>query len=84
MIILGRQIRAARALLKMTRATLAKRAGLSEPALTAIENEKSDPKASSLDSISRALRDAGITWVENSNENGPGCYLRDPLPPWKG
>lgn len=67
------QIRAARALVDMTQADLAARAGISKTGLNNIERGVSDPKASTLAAIQRVLEEAGVRFIE---EGGPGVQLR--------
>ena len=59
------QIRGARALLGLTQAELAKRAGLSTTGFVNIESGQSDPKVSTMNAIQRALELAGAAF-----ENG--------------
>jgi DNA-binding XRE family transcriptional regulator len=67
------QIRGARAMLGLTQADLAAKAGISKTALIAIETATSDPKASTLSSIQRALEATG---VEFTNGDQPGVRLK--------
>ena len=69
------QIRGARAMLGMTQADLAARAGLSATALNNIERGASDPRASNLAAIQRALEGAGVLFIAENGE-GPGVRLR--------
>ncbi len=69
------QIRGARAMLGLKQAELAERAGISKTGLINIENGSSDPKASTLTAIRRALEAAGVIFVEE-NGDGPGVKLR--------
>jgi predicted transcriptional regulator len=57
------QIRGARAMLGITQAELARRAGLSKTALCAIETGRSDAKGSTLRAIQRALEEAGAEFI---------------------
>jgi len=77
--VIGRQIRAARTLLKITRATLSKKSGVPEITIQAVENEHGDPKASALDALSRALSHAGIKFIDDVDGEGPGVRLKKPL-----
>jgi transcriptional regulator with XRE-family HTH domain len=72
-IITPEQIRGARAMLGLTQAQLAARAGLSKTGLNNIERGKADPKASTLVAIQSALESAGI---EFTNGDAPGVRLR--------
>lgn len=72
------QIRGARAMLGLTQAEVAKRAGISTTGLNNIERGFSDPKASTLTSIQQVLEAAG---VEFTNGGEPGVKLvRKPQP----
>ena len=67
------QIRGARAMLNLTQAELAARAGISTTGLNNIERGVSDPKASTLSAIQRVLEEAG---VEFTNGTEPGVKLK--------
>jgi predicted transcriptional regulator len=67
------QIRGARAMLGLTQADLAAKADISKTALISIETSMSDPKASTLSAIQKALEAAG---VEFTNGEQPGVRLR--------
>ncbi len=73
------QIRGARAMLGMTQADLAARAGLSATALNSIERGASDPRASNLAAIQRALEAAGVEFIPE-NGGGAGVRLRKGMP----
>jgi predicted transcriptional regulator len=60
-------------MLGLTQADLAAKAGISKTALIAIEAGTSDPKASTLSAIQKALEAAG---VEFTNGDQPGVRLR--------
>jgi predicted transcriptional regulator len=60
-------------MLGLTQADLAAKAGISKTALIAIETGTSDPKASTLSAIQKALEAAG---VEFTNGDQPGVRLR--------
>jgi predicted transcriptional regulator len=72
------QIRGARAMLALTQAEVAKRAGISTTGLNNIERGASDPKSSTLTAIQQVLEAAG---VEFTNGGEPGVKLRrkDPM-----
>lgn len=57
------QIRAARALLNITQADLAQRAGISTTGLNNLERGQSDPKVSTLMAIQRVLEDEGVIFL---------------------
>jgi transcriptional regulator with XRE-family HTH domain len=67
------QIRGARAMLGLTQAELAKRAGISTTGLNNIESGTGDPKASTLTAIKSALEAAGI---EFTNGEAPGIRMK--------
>lgn len=67
------QIRGARAMLGLTQAELAKRAGISTTGLNNIESGTGDPKASTLTAIKSALEGAGI---EFTNGGQPGIRMK--------
>jgi transcriptional regulator with XRE-family HTH domain len=67
------QIRGARAMLGMTQAELAKRAGVSITGLDDLEKGGADAKASTLSAIRHALESAGIDFT---NGDQPGVRLR--------
>jgi transcriptional regulator with XRE-family HTH domain len=67
------QIRAARALLGWTQAKLASASGLSELSIQSIEKSLTDPRASTLGAIERALTAAGVMFT---NGDEPGVKLQ--------
>jgi DNA-binding XRE family transcriptional regulator len=67
------QIRGARAMLRLTQAELAEKAGLSKVALIHIEAAAGKPKAATLAAIQRTLEIAGVEFTE---EGPPGVRLR--------
>jgi transcriptional regulator with XRE-family HTH domain len=73
------QIRAARAMLGMKQSELSEAAGVSLATLNNIERDVSDPRASTLAAIQRALEAAGVEFIGNgeiSAASGPGVRLR--------
>lgn len=81
-VVLGRQVRAARSLLKMTRAALSRKCGLPEVTIQSVENERSDdPRASTLDKITTALCKSGIEFIDAGDSLGPGVRLLRPVKP---
>ncbi|TCR95963.1 helix-turn-helix domain-containing protein [Rhizobium sp. BK418] len=72
------QIRAARSMLGLTQADLAKAAGLSTTGLNNIERGTADPKASTLRAIQGALEEAGIVFLNEGETaaGGRGVRLR--------
>jgi len=63
------QIRAARALLDWNQSELAEKAGLSLTALNNLERGRSDPKASTLNAVQKAIEAAGVAFT-NGDEPG--------------
>lgn len=72
-----RQIRAARALLGWSQQQLADAAIVSVNALARLENGKVDSRVSTLQSIERALKKAGIEFL-SADKKGEGVRLLDP------
>lgn len=66
------QCRAARALLRMTQAALADRAGLGVLVIKRFERG-SDPRASTVNAIERALIGAGVTLIDDGAASAPGA-----------
>jgi transcriptional regulator with XRE-family HTH domain len=62
-------------MLGLKQAELAAKAGISKTGLINIENGTSDPKASTLAAIKKALVAAGVIFVAENGE-GPGVRLR--------
>jgi predicted transcriptional regulator len=60
-------------MLGLTQSDLAAKAGISKTALISIETSTSDPKASTLSAIQKALEAAGI---EFTNGDQPGVRMR--------
>jgi transcriptional regulator with XRE-family HTH domain len=82
-VILGRQVRAARSLLEITRDTLSKRCGLPPVTIQTVENERGDPRASTLDKITTALLRSGVEFLDADGGKGPGVRLARPVRPKK-
>ncbi len=72
------QIRAARALLRWSAAELATRSSLSERTLQRMEAVDGVPAGLSknLELVQRALEDAGVFFIDEDEELGPGVRLR--------
>ena len=72
------QIRAARALLRWSAAELATRSGLSERTLQRMEAADGVPAGLSrnLEQVQKTLEDAGIFFIDEDEELGPGVRLR--------
>ncbi len=71
------QIRAARALLRLSARRLAEMAGLSLPTIQRMEAAKGVPSghSKSLEAVEVTLKDAGIVFIEE-NGGGPGVRLK--------
>jgi DNA-binding XRE family transcriptional regulator len=69
------QCRAARALLDMTQPKLASVAGLGLSTIVDFEKERRPVSKDAVQAISRALEQAGITFIDE-NGGGPGVRLR--------
>jgi DNA-binding XRE family transcriptional regulator len=67
------QIRGARAMLGMTQAELAKRAGISTTGLNNVETGNADPKVSTMRAIRAALESAGVVFTNNGQ---PGVSVQ--------
>jgi len=70
-VITSDQCRAARALLRMTQATLAERAGVGILVVKRFERG-SDPRASTVNAIERALVEAGVTLIDDGSVSPSG------------
>jgi predicted transcriptional regulator len=75
MVIVPSQIKAARGLLGVTQTRLAEMSGISKTALINIETGTSDPKASTLMRIQKALESLGAVFIPE-NGGGPGVRLK--------
>lgn len=71
--ITGSQCRAARALVEVSRAKLARRAGIAEATIEQFEHNLGQPIAKEIESIRNALEELGAVFV---NENGGGIGVR--------
>lgn len=70
------QCRAARALLRLHQAELAKVAGVAASTLIDFEAETRTPRGSTIDALRRALEAAGVVFI-GENGGGAGVRLRD-------
>ncbi len=79
--IAAEQIRAARALLKWRAQDLADRAGLTLRTIQRFENETGIPssRTKNLMNIRQVLEDAGVVFIDQSEDSGPGVKLKDPI-----
>ena len=76
------QIRAARGLLGVSQTELAKRASIGLATLQRLEASGAEIRGSAQTTarLQRALEAAGIIFIDQDGERGPGVRLRDPLP----
>src|SRR5262249_5645571 len=74
------QIRAARALLDLRHANLAKESGVAEVTIKKIERGGIDPRASTLDALQRAFDKAGVVCFESGDmrDGGDGVRFKKP------
>ena len=72
------QIRAARAMVGWSREDLAKKSGVSAPALRDFEKTEggSDPRQGTVQKWQRALEAAGVQFIDADEVGGPGVRLR--------
>ena len=77
------QIRAARALLGLGQGDLAKLAGVGVGTVKRLESPRNEMSTSlgTLLSIKRALEAAGVAFIDEDAERGPGVRLRRPRDP---
>ena len=74
------QLRAARALLGWSRDTLADKSGTAAETVQGFESRGSDPKLSTLNKWFRVLEAAGVEFIDESGEHGPGVRLQKGKP----
>jgi predicted transcriptional regulator len=70
------QLRAARALLGWSREELAKKAGVSDESIKGLELRGSDPRLGTVNKWRRALEAAGVQFIDENADGGPGVRLR--------
>jgi ribosome-binding protein aMBF1 (putative translation factor) len=73
-----RQLWAARVLVGWNRKDLARHSKTSPDTVQAFENRGSDPKQSTILAWERALRKAGVVFIDGDDNAGPGVRLREP------
>lgn len=78
MIVSGRLIKAARALLGWSQGDLAERAGISRSALARLEFGGSDIRVSTVNAVVDALERNGLEILQESNARGEGVRLLKP------
>jgi len=74
------QLRAARALVGWSRDTLAEKSGTAAETVQGFESRGSDPKLSTVNKWQRALEAAGVEFIDESPEHGPGVRLQKGKP----
>jgi ribosome-binding protein aMBF1 (putative translation factor) len=72
------QVRAARALLRWSQTELALRSGVHVNPIKAFESEQSNPMWTTLSKLERALKKAGVDFLDGDEKTGPGVRLREP------
>jgi transcriptional regulator with XRE-family HTH domain len=74
------QIRAARALIGWTQASLAKASGVSEISIKNIERGATDPRSRTLAALQQAFDKAGVVFLEPGDvrDGGQGVRLKKP------
>ncbi|MGE0108633.1 MAG: helix-turn-helix domain-containing protein [Bdellovibrionales bacterium] len=70
------QVRAARALLKWENTDLAEKTGLGSNTISLIENEKTQPRASSMEKLQAVFESAGIEFTGNGGVQWAGHQVR--------
>jgi len=80
-VIYSMQIRAARALLGIGQAELAKMAGVGVGTIKRMESPEAEITGSigTLVRITRACENAGVVFIDDNGVHGPGVRLRQPL-----
>jgi transcriptional regulator with XRE-family HTH domain len=66
------QVRAARALLRWPQSELANRSGAGLNTIKSLESERSNPMPKTLIALEKALREAGVEFIEAKEGKGPG------------
>jgi transcriptional regulator with XRE-family HTH domain len=79
-VLIPQQIRAARALLGWSQAQLATTAGVGEMTIKRFETEKGQASGTiaSLQRIRAALEEAGVEFIDATQDKGPGVRLAKP------
>ena len=75
------QIRAARSLLRWTAHDLAEKSGVSGRTIQRLEAATGVPASHSknLEAVRHALEQAGVVFIDQNEESGPGVRLSDPI-----
>ena len=79
--ITAEQVRGARAMLRWSARRLAEESGLSWPTIQRMEAGRGVPRGLSknLELVQKTLEVAGVVFIDQSEESGPGVKLRDPI-----
>ena len=79
--ITAEQMRAARALLKWSAQNLADHSGVNWRTIQRLESEVGIPasRTKNLIKIRQVLEDAGVVFIDQNKECGPGARLKDPI-----
>lgn len=72
------QVRAARALLRWSQSDLSERSGVHVNPIKAFESERSAPVWTTLSKLERALKKAGVEFIDDSDGKGAGVRFREP------
>jgi transcriptional regulator with XRE-family HTH domain len=70
------QLRAARALIGWSREDLANKSGVGAGTIKDFEINDSDPKQGTVQKWRRALEQAGVEFIDPTDDKGPGVRLR--------
>ncbi len=75
------QLRAARALIGWSQPELAERSGVGIATVRRMEGARGLPKttAENVWKVQQALEDAGVVFIDQNEEGGPGVRLKDPI-----
>ncbi len=79
--ITAEQMRAARALLKWSAQNLADHSGVTWRTIQRLESEVGIPasRTKNLIKIRQVLEDAGVIFIDQNEESGPGVRLKNPI-----
>ncbi len=79
MSISSEQSKAARALIGWSRRELAEASQVAERTLIDFERGARAPHRRTLTDLRRALEEAGVVFIDQNEESGPGVRLKDPI-----
>ncbi len=79
--ITSEQMRAARALLRWSAQDLADKSGIGFRTVQRFESESGIPasRTSNLIAIRKVLEEAGVIFIDQNEEGGPGVRLKEPI-----